>query len=85
MFKLPCLGLELGHKMQTFGTTSLDCVLGLLPEAQPAFLLVSERTVPFPQAFSPVQLRKSPANSYLQMRMLYSLFFSPGFSFILCF
>lgn len=53
MFKLPCLGLELGCKMETFGTTSLDCVLGLLLEAQPAFLSVSERTVPFPQAFSP--------------------------------
>ena len=53
MFKLPCLGLELARKMETFGTTSLDCVLGLLLEAQPAFLLVSEQTIPFPQAFSP--------------------------------
>lgn len=41
MFKLSCLRPGLGCKMQAFQSTFLDCVLELLLEAQPAFLLVS--------------------------------------------
>lgn len=84
VFKLPCLGLELGHKMQTFGTTSLDCVLGLLPEAQPAFLLVSERTVPFPQAFSPSATQeKSSKFVFADKNALQSFLFSWFFIYYL--
>ena len=82
MFKLPCLGLELAHKMETFGTTSLDCVLGLLLEAQPAFLLVNKQ-LPSHRRLAPVQLRKSPANLYLQVRTRHGLIFFPDFSFII--